>query len=58
VEEFPDADVSASKGRVFVGVKGSMSQEKKLTTRAQTLVEGIEGVNEATVHFVPFMTPD
>jgi cytidylate kinase len=58
MEEFPTADVSAKEGRVFVGVKGSMSQEKKLVARAREIAEGTEGVEETVVHFVPFMTPD
>jgi hypothetical protein len=58
VDQFPTADVSAREGRVFVGVKGSLSEEKKLTSRARGIVQEIQGVEEATVHFVPLMTPD
>jgi hypothetical protein len=35
-----------------------MSQEKKLVARARSIVEETEGVEETTIHFVPFMTPD
>lgn len=58
VEEFPTADVSAKEGHVFIGLKGPMAQEKRLTARAREMIEGTEGVAGATVHFIPFMTPD
>jgi cytidylate kinase len=54
VEDFPTADVSAKEGSVFIGLKGPVSQAKKLTARARSIVDAIEEVEEAIIDFVPF----
>jgi cytidylate kinase len=54
VEDFPTAEVSAKDGRVFVALKGPVTQAKKLTARARSIVDGIEEVEEASIDFVPF----
>jgi hypothetical protein len=54
VEDFPTAEVSAKDGRVFIALKGPVTQAKKLTARAQSIVDGMEQVEEAIIDFVPF----
>jgi cytidylate kinase len=53
-EDFPTAEVSAKEGRVFVALKGPVTQAKKLTARARSIVDGMEQVEEAIIDFVPF----
>jgi cytidylate kinase len=52
VEDFPTAEVSAKEGRVFVALKGPVTQAKKLTARARSIVDGMEQVEEAIIDFV------
>jgi len=59
LEVFPEVEVVARDGEVFVSVKGSIVQEASIRSRAENAAAGIEGVRQLHIGvtpsvFVPF----
>ncbi len=55
---FPKVMVDAEAGKVFINIRGSMSDDTKTTDRVRKLVEPIEGVKALHVSMVPFVVEE
>ncbi|MDY6861892.1 MAG: cytidylate kinase-like family protein [Thermodesulfobacteriota bacterium] len=54
VEEFPTIKVSAHDGEIFITIIGPLSEEKKITDKAQAIVSKIPDVKQIKVNVMPF----
>jgi len=52
---FPKAMVEAGNGKVYVNVRGSQADEKRITEKVMRLVEKVEGIKDIQVYIIPFM---
>jgi cytidylate kinase len=58
VKTFPKVMVDAGDGEVFVNVRGSRADEKKLTDKVKSLTEKVEGLASLQVNIIPFTMGD
>ncbi|MBU3946798.1 MAG: cytidylate kinase-like family protein [Proteobacteria bacterium] len=58
VNEFPKATVDAGKGLVYVSIRGSLIDEKRITDKVNRLVENVAGVKKVNVNIVPHSIKD
>ena len=58
VGEFPRVIADAANGEVFVNVRGSRVDEKRIAAQVQRLVGGVDGIASLQVNVVPFVVED
>jgi cytidylate kinase len=58
VKDFPRAAADAKNGEVFVSIRASLVDEKRVTDQVKRRVETVEGVINLQVNLVPFVVED
>jgi hypothetical protein len=58
VKVFPKAMVDAAGGEVFVNIRGSETEVKKVRRKVEELADHIEGVGKFHVNMIPFLVTD
>ena len=58
VREFPKASADAGKGIVYVNIRGSYVDEKRITAKVHRLVEKVAGIKKLNVNIVPHAIED
>ena len=53
VHEYPKVKAEAEKGIVFVRIRGSLIDEKRITEKVNRLLDGLEGVKKVNVTILP-----
>jgi cytidylate kinase len=58
VRDFPKAKADAVKGVVYLSIRGSLVDEKRITAKVNRLVENVAGVKKVNVNIVPHLIED
>jgi len=58
ISDFPKAAADATKGNVFVSIRGSLIDEKNISLKAKRLLEKVDGINKTHVNVVPYFIED
>jgi cytidylate kinase len=58
VKVFPRVMVDAGDGEVFVNIRGSLTEHKKISLKVKQLAEQMDGVKSIRVNMVPFLVED
>lgn len=58
VKVFPKVMVDAGNGEVFVNIRGSSVDEKKIVEKVMRLTEKVDGMEKIQVNIVPYMVED
>ncbi len=58
VRDFPKAKADAVKGVVYLSIRGSLVDEKRITAQVNRLVENVAGVKKVNVNIVPHLIED
>jgi cytidylate kinase len=58
VNEFPKAAVDAGKGAVYVSIRGSLVDEKRISEKVNRLIENVAGIKKINVNIVPHYIED
>jgi cytidylate kinase len=58
VGEFPKASADVGKGIVYVSIRGSYVDEKRITSKVNRLVEKVAGIKKLNVNIVPHVIED
>jgi len=53
VNEYPKVKADAEKGIVYVRIRGSLIDEKRITEKVNRLIDGLEGVKKVNVTILP-----
>ena len=53
VSEFPKATVDSGKGVVYISVRGSLVDEKRITEKVRGMVDKVDGVKKINIHIIP-----
>ena len=54
VRDFPKVKADAGKGIVYINIRGSLVDEKRITAKVMPLVEKVEGIKKVNVNIVPY----
>jgi hypothetical protein len=54
---YPNIDVCAENGVIYISAEGPLIQEKKITSELNNIAQEIAGVKEVKVLFEPTITP-
>jgi cytidylate kinase len=58
ISDYPKASADASKGNVFVNIRGSLIDEKDISLKVNRIVEKVAGVNKVHVNIIPYFIED
>ncbi len=58
INDFPKAEADANKGNVFVNIRGSLIDEKKISLKVNHILEKVERINKIHVNVVPYFIKD
>ena len=58
VRDFPKVSADAGKGIVYVNIRGSLVDEKRITEKVNRLVEKVPGIIKLNVNMVPYIIED
>jgi hypothetical protein len=53
--EFPSASISAKAGKIFVGLKAPLDQQKTIVPNIENALKNIPEVKDIHIHFEPYL---